>query len=145
MNNLSPCVIWLTLQLTMDDTKNGKCQPAHRRIQRVNRPPPPQKKKKKWFLSIGPFPFIITKLPCQHSMLGHQRHASETPFKWCFAGGPMIGRIYSVVVFGSSVPSSTKNRCQSWTPSGKTLRTHNPCHHLLSNTNIHSVYCRHFI
>ena len=26
-------------------------------------------------------------------MLGHQRHASETPFKWCFAGGPMMTRI----------------------------------------------------
>ena len=47
----------------------------------------------------GPFPFIITKLPSQHSMLGHHRHASETLFKWCFAGRPMIGRIYSVVVF----------------------------------------------
>ena len=23
-------------------------------------------------------------------MLGHYRHASETPFKWRFAGGPMM-------------------------------------------------------
>ena len=31
----------------------------------------------------------ITKLPSRNSMLGHHRHASETPFKWRFAGGPM--------------------------------------------------------
>ena len=29
----------------------------------------------------------------QHSMLGHYRPASETPFKWRFAGGPMMARI----------------------------------------------------
>ena len=32
----------------------------------------------------------ITKLPSQHSMLGHHRPASETPFKWRFAGRPMM-------------------------------------------------------
>ena len=26
-------------------------------------------------------------------MLGHHRHASEMPFKWGFAGGPMIARL----------------------------------------------------
>ena len=26
-------------------------------------------------------------------MLGHHQHASETPFKWRFAGGPMIARL----------------------------------------------------
>ena len=26
-------------------------------------------------------------------MLGHHRHASETPFKWSFAGGPMMARL----------------------------------------------------
>ena len=31
----------------------------------------------------------ITKLPSQHSMVGHYWHASETPFQWRFAGGPM--------------------------------------------------------
>ena len=35
------------------------------------------------FLSnTGPDPLKITKLQSQHSMLGHQRPASETPFKW---------------------------------------------------------------
>ena len=26
-------------------------------------------------------------------MLGHHRHASETPFKWRFAGGPMFAQL----------------------------------------------------
>ena len=30
------------------------------------------------------------KLPNQHSILGHHRPASETPFKWRFAGMPMM-------------------------------------------------------
>ena len=48
------------------------------------------------FLSnTGPDPLKITKLhvPSNHSMLGHYRHASETPFKWRFAGGPMMTRL----------------------------------------------------
>ena len=45
------------------------------------------------FLSnTGPGPLKITKLPGQHSMLGHHRHASDTPFKWRFPGGPMMVR-----------------------------------------------------
>ena len=32
-------------------------------------------------------PWKITKLPSQHSMTGHHRPASETPFKWRFAEG----------------------------------------------------------
>ena len=43
--------------------------------------------------NIGPDPLKITKLPSQHSMLGQHRHASETPFKWRFAGGPMVTRL----------------------------------------------------
>ena len=40
------------------------------------------------FLSnTGPDPLIFTELPIQDSMLGHYWPASETPFKWRFAGG----------------------------------------------------------
>ena len=47
------------------------------------------------FLSnTGPDPLKITKLPSQHSTLGNYRHASETPFKWRFAGEPMMTRLY---------------------------------------------------
>ena len=46
------------------------------------------------FLSnTGPDPLKITKLPIQHSMLGHHRPTSKTPFKWRFAGGPLIARL----------------------------------------------------
>ena len=52
---------------------------------------PPGNYKNIGFLgNTGPDPLIITKLPIQHSMLGHHRPASETPFKWCFAGGPLM-------------------------------------------------------
>ena len=37
------------------------------------------------------------------SMLGHRWHASEMPFKWHFAGGPMMANL-----FESYLPSSTK-------------------------------------
>ena len=43
--------------------------------------------------NTGPDLLKSTRLPSQHSMLGHHRHASETPFKWRFAGGPMLARI----------------------------------------------------
>ena len=34
-----------------------------------------------------------TKLPCQLLMLGQHQHANETPFKWRFAGGPILARL----------------------------------------------------
>ena len=51
-------------------------------------------------------PQKITKLPSQHSIFGHNRHASETPglkmaFRWRADDGPLM------VVFGSPIPSST--------------------------------------
>ena len=57
-------------------------------------PPPLKNHKNIGFLSnTGLDPLKITKLPSQHSMLGHHRHASETPFKWRLAGGSMIARL----------------------------------------------------
>ena len=43
-----------------------------------------------FFSNTGPDPLKITMLQSQHSMFGQHRPASETPFKWCFAGGPMM-------------------------------------------------------
>ena len=40
--------------------------------------------------NTGPYPPKTTKLLSQHSMLDHHRHASGTPYKWDFAGGPMM-------------------------------------------------------
>ena len=46
-------------------------------------PPPPEKSQNIGFLSnTGQDPLKYTKLRSQHSLLGHYRHASETPFKW---------------------------------------------------------------
>ena len=49
--------------------------------------------------NTGLDPLMISRLPSQHSMLGHQRYDSETPFV-----GPLM------VVFGSSLSSSTKKK-----------------------------------
>ena len=72
---------------------------------------PPKIRKLLDFLAIlVRIPRIITRLPSQHSMLGHHRYDSETPFKWRFAGGPMLARLWSQLVFGSSLSSSTKKK-----------------------------------
>ena len=56
-------------------------------------PDPPRKSQKYRFLSnTDPDPLKIVKLPSQLSIFGHNRHASETPFKWWFAGGPKMTR-----------------------------------------------------
>ena len=33
-----------------------------------------------------------SQLPIHHSIMGHHWPASETPFKWRFAGGPLMAR-----------------------------------------------------
>ena len=43
--------------------------------------------------NTGLYPLKITKLPSQNSMVAHHRHASETPLKWRFAGGPMMAQL----------------------------------------------------
>ena len=46
------------------------------------------------FSNTDPDSLKITKLPSQHSMLGHHHHhASVTPFQWRFASGPMMARL----------------------------------------------------
>ena len=56
---------------------------------------PPMKNHKNigFLTNICRYPQKITTLPSQYSMLGHQWHASKTPFKWRFAGGPMMARL----------------------------------------------------
>ena len=76
--------------------KNTFDDSYHVRIQRVRQgsEPPAKNHKNIGFLSIsGPDPLKITKLPSQHSMLGHHQHTSETPFRWRFDGGPMMARL----------------------------------------------------
>ena len=47
----------------------------------------------RFFSNTGPDPLKIVKLPSQLSILGNNRHASKTPFKWRFAGGPKMARL----------------------------------------------------
>ena len=54
-------------------------------------PDPPGTSQK--YSNTGPDPPKNHKVRSQHSMLGHHRHASETPFKWRFAGVPMMARL----------------------------------------------------
>ena len=68
-------------------------QLAHGRIQRGDRGSgsPLKNLKNIGFPSnIDPDPLKITKLPSQHSMVGHYRHASERPCQWRFTGGSMM-------------------------------------------------------
>ena len=65
---------------------------SHGRIQRGGgqyvRTPLLKNHKNIGFLSnTGPDPLKITKLP------SHHQHARETPYKWRFAGGPMMARL----------------------------------------------------
>ena len=69
----------------------------HVRTQRGQgfRTPPPLKNHKNIGVrsKTGLDSLKITKLQSQHSLLGHRRHASETPFKWRVVGGPMMARL----------------------------------------------------
>ena len=77
-------------------------------------PPPPHLKNHKHleFLSnTGPDPLKFSKLPSQHSTLGHHRHANETPFKGVSLEGrwwPALSDIW--------ILSPLKKRCQSSDP-----------------------------
>ena len=53
-------------------------------------PPPPGKSQSYRAPLANCHPKKIKKLPSQHSMLGHHRPASETPFKWVFAVRPLM-------------------------------------------------------
>ena len=103
--SLVPCCIgmidlwWKFRQLhivTTATTTLGKVETAGmcrcRRGETGGPDPPPLKiTKTQGFLAIlTQDPLKITKLPSQHSMVGHYRHNSETPFQWRFAGGPMM-------------------------------------------------------
>ena len=95
-NESSPIMlIWLTLCFILDSLciQTWSIRGSRGGGQGV-RTPPLKNHKNMWFYSnTGPDPLKISKLPSQHS----------------------------IVVFGSSLPSSTKKiRCQSWTLFSKT-------------------------
>ena len=74
------------------------CFQSHVRIQMGDRgsgPPPLKNHKNIGFLAIQVLLLRkVTKLPSQHSMLGHHRPASETLFKLRFVWGQMMARLW---------------------------------------------------
>ena len=132
---------------------------AHARIQRgtggLEPPPPPKMTKNIGFSSnTGPIPGKIAKLPSQHSIYGHRRHATETP-AYCgtwILPPLIIKKMLSyfdplwqnfldprmttpqrlrplIVVLGSSLPLSTKKNAVKVGPpltklSGSRMATH---------------------
>ena len=52
----------------------------------------------------------ITKQQSQHSILGHQQLASETPLKWRFAGEPMMARDSDIWFFPPSPKRKNKKK-----------------------------------
>ena len=107
--------------MTEDECKAAFCKISkvsylcHMRIQRGTGcpdPPPPGKLQKcSFFSNTGPDPLQIVKLPSRQSILGHNRHASETTFKWSFAGGPMMAHL-SLFLDHSPPPHQTKKNTQ---------------------------------
>ena len=55
-------------------------------------------------------PLKLQSYQARHSMLGDHWHTSETPFKWHFAGGPMMARFELYFWILPPPPSSTKRK-----------------------------------
>ena len=70
--------------------------------------------------NTGPYPLKKYKatIQSQHSIMGHHRHVSDTPFKLRFAGGPMLARI---LWYLDPLSSHQLKKSQSLIPSGKTF------------------------
>ena len=68
----------------------------HWRIKKGGRGPDPPKNHKNigYPSNIDPDPLKVIKLPSQHSMVGHYRHASKTPFQWRFAGRQTMAHFF---------------------------------------------------
>ena len=67
-----------------------------------------------FLINTGPDPLKATKLQSQYSMLGQHRHASETPFIWRFAGGPMMARLQWYLDPSSPHQLKTKSSKPLW-------------------------------
>ena len=83
----SPCYLLDDMISTMCGSREG-----------TGGPDSPENHKKGVLAILVQIPLKITKLPSQHSMFDHHRHANETPFKfrWRADDGPIL------VVFGST-------------------------------------------
>ena len=100
--------------------RNTPAATFHGRIQRGTgvRTPTPQKKSQKlriFLAKLVQIPWKIQKVQSQNSMLGHHWHASEMPFKWRFAGVPIMACCILPPLINK------KKVLSSWTPSDKTF------------------------
>ena len=88
------------IQLTQDDPLyilrgHSMCGSRGGRGQGVRTPPLKNHKNIGFSSSIDPDLLKFTKLPSQHSMVGHYRHTSEMPFSWPTFSGISILSISS--------------------------------------------------
>ena len=96
----------------------------HTRIQRevqgIRTPPPLKNHKNIGFLSsTGPNPLKNSKATKPAFNVGQsstRQRNTKTPFKWCFAVGPIMARLSAIWIL-----SFLKKKCHSWTPSEKTF------------------------
>ena len=82
-------------------------------IQRGDRQSGPTLKNHKaivFLCNTGPDPLKNHKATKQHSMFSHHLPASETPFPWCFACGPMMARFISGIWILSTLINLKKNK-----------------------------------
>ena len=66
-------------------------------------------------------PLKITKLPSQHLMLDHHRHASKTPFNGVLLAGRGWPTNSGIWIFPPLIDKKQNITCLSWTPSDKTF------------------------
>ena len=105
---------------------------CHGRIQRErgqgSGPPPPLKNHKNigFPSNLDLDPLKITKLPRQHSTVGHYRHASKTPFQWRFAGGPMMPIFRGISILSPSPQKKKKKHTHTHKKKKKTLSVLDP-------------------
>ena len=90
------CEQWILILISLlpasDIFCSQPCTDPKGRVDRGSWPPTPLKITKLWssLAILVQILWKITKLPSQRSTVGHHQPASETPFKWPFAGGPMM-------------------------------------------------------
>ena len=85
------CCIIIQTKITYKEPPNN-CSRQHFQMSCADPEGGPNHKFIGFPCNTGPDPLEITKLPSQHSTVGHYRPASETPFQWRFTGRLIIAR-----------------------------------------------------
>ena len=83
--------------------------------QGLRTPPSGKSKKYRCFSSTGPDPLKIVNLSSQHSIFGHNLHASENGVSLAGRWWPANSGFW-IIPPPFSLKKKKKKRCQSWTP-----------------------------